>query len=483
MPRRLASLRVLMCLVVQVHSRLFHHTFKDLVAWVQALTLAPGHFLILNVDAEASDYVRINRGRVRQSGQVCTVKLGMVLLHQRADGSTAQVRLSLGASTDKEHNLALCDAALQQLQAVLPGANADPLALFEVSTLQSEHMVDHGLPDVDTLCETILNASQGDVDLVGFLALGPRARGLVNTWGAQHYQSKVSYFFDFSIYAGGLQFPKRAEIRDKAVKQCVSDHRWHPQQLTEVIRQAITQAALLLNAPRVLQPGQYRAWLAPAAVADLLEMMCWGGFSLASLKRGMSPLEKAFSLDANVAPLFSPLLNLSDEPALAGVPRFQEQGFVGPDQLALIKAGRITGPLVSPRSGREFGQAHLGYDESETPRAFHLGAGLIDEREAMRALGTGLYISNLWYLNFSDRSSARVTGMTRFASLWVENGVAVTPLAAMRLDDSLYRIFGDQLEALGSTVHAIANVSTYDQRGFGCTFAPGALLRALTLTL
>jgi predicted Zn-dependent protease len=407
----------------------------------------------------------------------------MVLLRQRDDGSSAQVRFNLSASTDSARNLTLCQATLEQLQALLLEAEPDPLALFETAALQSEQVLGHELPALDTICETILGASRDDVDLVGFLALGPRARGLVNTWGAQHYQSKTSYFFDFSVYAGGLQFPKRAEIRDKAVKQCISDHVWHPQQLTQVIHRACAQAALLLKAPRVLQPGQYRTWLAPAAVADLLEMMCWGGFSLASLKRGMSPLEKAYGLEPNAAPLFSPMLTLSDEPAMAGVPRFQDQGFVGPERFSLIEAGRMKGALVSPRTGQEFSQAHQGYDDQEAPRAFHLGAGHIPEREAMVALGTGLYVSNLWYLNFSDRTSARVTGMTRFASLWVENGVPVAPLAAMRIDDSLYQIFGEQLEGLGHDVQAIANVSTYDQRGFGCTYAPGALLKALTLTL
>jgi hypothetical protein len=61
-----------MCLAVLVHSDPFHQCFKDLAAWVHTRQLAPGHFLILNFDAEVSDYVRINRGMVRQAGQVST---------------------------------------------------------------------------------------------------------------------------------------------------------------------------------------------------------------------------------------------------------------------------------------------------------------------------------------------------------------------------------------------------------------------------
>ena len=40
----------------------------------------------------------------------------------------------------------------------------------------------------------------------------------------------------------------------------------------------------------------------------------------------------------------------------------------------------------------------------------------------MQSLGTGLWVSNLWYLNYSDRRACRMTGMPRFACLWVENG-------------------------------------------------------------
>ncbi len=41
--------------------------------------------------------------------------------------------------------------------------------------------------------------------------------------------------------------------------------------------------------------------------------------------------------------------------------------------------------------------------------------------------------------------------MTRFASFWVEHGRIVAPLNVMRFDDSLFRVLGPNLEALGAT--------------------------------
>lgn len=83
------------------------------------------------------------------------------------------------------------------------------------------------------------------------------------------------------------------------------------------------------------------------------------------------------------------------------------------------------------------------------------GGELADGDTVRTALGTGVAVSNFWYLNWSDRAAGRLTGMTRFASLWVENGEPVAPLSVMRFDDSLFRLLGSQLEALGRQVHRI----------------------------
>jgi predicted Zn-dependent protease len=468
-------------------------SFADLAQWVKSLRLPESQFLMLHFDGEQSDYVRFNQGRVRQAGQVKRLKLTLLLVEKRSDGSAAQVQFQLNASLDLAADQAACNLALQRLQGLIADASSDPLLLFSETPAFSEQKLGDALPDIETMVREIevmvqdCTVAEG-ADLVGFLALGPRASGLLSTLGHQYYQSRDSYFFDFSVYAGGLSFPKPADIRDKAVKQSIADTHWEPERLQKMIHEAASQAQLLTVPAKRLVPGQYRAWLAPSAVADLVEMMAWGGFSLSSLRRGQSPLERAYGginsdLPTSERTRFSPLFTLSDCPAEAGVPRFQGEGFVGPERLTLIEQGRATQLLVSPRGAREFAAEHNGYDLSESPRALKLHPGLMDETQAMQALGTGLYISNLWYLNFSDRINCAVTGMTRFASLWVENGVPVAPLSAMRIDDSLYNVFGDQLEGLGSRLHAIANVSTYDQRAFGATYAPGALLSALRLTL
>jgi predicted Zn-dependent protease len=110
-------------------------------------------------------------------------------------------------------------------------------------------------------------------------------------------------------------------------------------------------------------------------------------------------------------------------------------------------------------------------------------AGDLLEEDVLAKLGTGLYIGNLWYVNFSDRMNCRLTGMTRFATFWVENGEIVAPLEAMRFDDSLYRLLGSELEQLGAQAELLLSDSTWGERATGGMQLPGILVKSFELTL
>jgi predicted Zn-dependent protease len=112
-----------------------------------------------------------------------------------------------------------------------------------------------------------------------------------------------------------------------------------------------------------------------------------------------------------------------------------------------------------------------------------MAAGDLSQQEILKQLGTGLYISNLWYLNYSDQPAARMTGMTRFATFWVENGEIQAPVSTMRFDDSAYNLLGSQLEALTTERELLLSASTYSQRNTSSSLLPGALVSRLTLTL
>ncbi len=112
-----------------------------------------------------------------------------------------------------------------------------------------------------------------------------------------------------------------------------------------------------------------------------------------------------------------------------------------------------------------------------------MAGGELDEGDVLSRLDTGLYIGNLWYTNFSDRPAGRLTGMTRFATFWVENGRIQAPVETMRFDDSLFSFLGPHLEALTREPETILPAGTYGARQSGSRTLPGALVGRFTLTL
>ena len=141
------------------------------------------------------------------------------------------------------------------------------------------------------------------------------------------------------------------------------------------------------------------------------------------------------------------------------------------------------GTLNSPRSAAEYGMVANGANADESPEALRLAPGTIAQADLLKALDTGLYVSNLWYLNYSDRAACRMTGMTRYACFWVEHGELVAPVDVMRFDDDAFRLFGPGLVGLTDTVEVAPNSDTYGARQMSSVTAPGALVEGLRLVL
>jgi predicted Zn-dependent protease len=178
-----------------------------------------------------------------------------------------------------------------------------------------------------------------------------------------------------------------------------------------------------------------------------------------------------------------PMLSLTENTRDGVAPNFQDAGFLKPDQVLLIDHGVFRNCLVSPRSAKEYTVPTNGAGDSEMPESIDLAAGTVASRDVLRQLDTGIYINNLWYLNYSDRPACRITGMTRFATFWVEHGEIHAPLNVMRFDETLYRMLGENLEGLTSERDFILDSGTYGSRSTSSSRVPGALVKDFTFTL
>src|SRR5471032_3064454 len=402
------------------------NNFKALVEWLKQAITDKEQFHLGYAD-ESSEFVRFNHAQVRQAGQVQQASLNLKLIN---DGRHADLGITLAG--EPEVDLQRLADGLQQLRETLPLLPQDPYLLLNYNGWQSKNVQEHPLPDTEQVIAEISQAAEG-LDLVGFYAAGPISRGFASSSGAFGWHQANSFNFDFSLF----------HENGEAVKASYAGHDWNSTGFARRFQQAREQLEYLGRPLRTLAPGQYRAYLAPAALQEIMDMLGWGGFSAQSIASKSSPLQKLYAGDH----AFSPLVSIDEKVSGSLSPAFSGEGYPRSD-LGLIVEGKAGEQMVSSRSAAEYGLTANGASGGEMPSALNMTAGTLPDAEILKQLGTGLYISNLWYLNYSDQPAARMTGMTRFATFWVENGEIQAPVSTMRFDDSAYSLLGSQLEAL-----------------------------------
>ena len=423
--------------------------------------LARGETLLLNFSGERSDFVRFNKALVRQAGSVEQRYLGLRLVRE---GRQASATLTLAGNAE---DLAPCRDALKQLRDAVGALPKDPWLLInekpESSTTQRRGTV---LPAQDVM-EQAMRAA-GKRDLVGIYAGGTMYRGFANSLGQRNWHEVDSFNFDWSLYRQG----------DQAVKTSYAGFSWSPASFAARMQQAAEQVELLALPGKKIEPGEYRAYLSPRALSDVMGLLAWGGFSARSRQTKQSPLlqmESGKTLAAQVT--------LTENVRDGIAPPFQPEGFVRPPVVTLVEDGRLKDPLVSPRSAKEYGLQGNGAYGGESPDALEFSAGTLEDKNVLAKLDHGLYVSNFWYLNYSDRPAGRITGMTRFATFWVQGGKIAAPVSPMRFDDAIYNMLGEKLLDLTKSRELLPDASTYGERQTSSAHLPGALLKGLRFTL
>jgi len=448
-----------------VHEATMETYFHDLATLLDSL-LQAGETYTATFSAEASDFVRMNRGKIRQPGSVVQRYLDIDLIRGLRH-ATHLVSLSGDLGVDR----ATIAAAVAATRAALPDVADDPHLLIATDVNATRDVRGGPLPAAETIIDAVLDTAQG-ADLVGLYAGGPVYRGFANSHGQRNWHEATAFNLQWSLY----------HRTDKAVKSAYSGFAWDAAAFAAKMDEARLELAHMSRPSKKLAPGKYRAYLTPAAMEDIASMMCWGGFSARALATKQSSLTKMEGSDGDAIRL-DPRVTIAEATSEGIAPAFQGDGFVRPTAVRLIDAGRLTGSLVSPRTEREFGLKANGANGWESPESLAMAGGALAAKDALKALDTGLFVGNLHYLNYSDRPACRLTGMTRFATFWVEGGEIVAPIEVLRFDDTVFRMLGPNLEALTAETDLLLASDTYGARQLSSMRVPGALLSEMTFTL
>ncbi len=432
------------------------------LAEVAGASLAAGERYALSLEGEDTDFVRMNRGKVRQPGHVSQRYLTLRLVRGRRHASQ---RFSLAG--DPAADAAALREAVSGLRGIVSGAHEDPHLLLPSVVASSTTRREGRLADPAEAVDAILDAARGE-DLVGLYASGEVLRGFADSEGQRNWHGVRTFNLSWSLY-------HRA---DKAVKAAYAGFDWDAGLLAAKMGEARERLALVARPSRALAPGRYRAYLAPSAVDEIVSLLGWGAFSGRALATQQSPLGRLATGER-----LDPRVTLREDIGGGVAPAFQSEGFARPASIDLVARGALASSLVSPRTSREFAMEANGANAWESPEALSMDGGELAEGDALAALGDGLAIGNLHYLNYSDRPSCRVTGMTRFATFLVEGGKIVAPIDVLRFDDSVLRLFGANLEALTREREFMLSGESYGGRALTSTEVPGALVRDMAFTL
>ncbi len=417
----------------------------------------------IKLNSERSQFTRFNHAKVRQTGCVTD---GWIELNLMEDQHSSFRQFPFTGNWDLDWQVAY--KALQELRDELLLLPVDPYLVVPSGTLTSRETHSGKLLTAEAVVPTVLGLVT-NLDFTGIYAGGSVIKAYADSSGQKHWFATDSFTLDYSLFTTSGQ----------AVKGNFAGINWNEQAYIAKINQAKEQLALLSQTPQELPRGQYKTYFAPAAVADLLMMLSWAAISEADIQQGNSALAALARQEKQLSPAFS----LKENFQRGLVPRFNELGEMAALELSVIEQGILVNTLVNSRTAKEYDKIANGANISETLRAPEVSPGNLTSEQIMASLDTGLYVSNLHYLNWSDRPTGRITGMTRYACFWVENGEIVAPIENLRFDESLYRFWGENLVDLTTFQEFIPEVGTYEGRQLGGSLVPGILVNDFTYTL
>lgn len=435
--------------------------FQD-VAGLVSKNLASSEKFTLWFSAEELDYARFNHAKIRQAGSVSQQFIEIDLI----DGAR-HANIYLGLSGQLDNDSEPIKQALKLLRQQIKVSDDDPYLMINEAN-KSSCFEENKQLDKFAIVQNILANSQG-LDLVGSYLGGPIYKGFANSSGQVNWFHKSSFIIDTSIYHSG----------DKAIKQSYCDTSFNQDIFKRKITETKAGLELFNKEAITIKPASYRVYFSPTAVNEIIAMLNWGGFSRKSLEVKNSPLMPLWTGDKSLSANFSLSENLKN-----GVgPHFQAQGFIKNDTIDIIKHGHLKNTLIAPKTAKEYKLDHNGADDNEQMTAIEMAPGHLSNADIMTCLNDGLYINNLWYLNFSDRYNGCLTGMTRFFCYVVKNGRPLAPFSVMRFDDSIYRIFGKNLAAITKERELIIDNDSYEERSTSCSLLPGIIVNDVKFTL
>lgn len=229
------------------------------------------------------------------------------------------------------------------------------------------------------------------------------------------------------------------------------------------------------DTPQQLPLGTYDIVFGSPAIAELVNIMGYIGYNGGAMKRGFS-----FLSEAQVGQrVFSPQFTLIDDPTrretfpfrrdLMGLPR---------EPFPLFVEGVFQGFIWAQDDADEFGTQPTGHTVMHKSIVMQGGDGTA--RTVADLVGQPrerdvLYIPYLHYMNIVNPSKGLVTASSRFGALLLKQDGSVVVPYNVRLTQSLFDFFGDNVAWLAQAQVAANTSSSYGARNPQAIIVPALM--------
>jgi len=228
-----------------------------------------------------------------------------------------------------------------------------------------------------------------------------------------------------------------------------------------------------------LDVGRYDVVLEPHAVAELLEWMCGIAFTAQSVEDGTSFLKG--DPGAQVTGSNITLFDDASRPFGLGLSTLFDGEGKRPERVTFIDQGRSGDVVYSAASAARKGCASTGHSDGsggEQINHLHMLGGTNTLSELVGGLERGIWVNRFHYVNgLLDPPKATMTGLTRDACLYVEDGQPVGGFATMRFTESILEAFS-RCDGLTELLTAVSS----GWRDGGALVVPALLLRDFHFT-
>ncbi|NOT08089.1 MAG: TldD/PmbA family protein [Gemmatimonadales bacterium] len=205
------------------------------------------------------------------------------------------------------------------------------------------------------------------------------------------------------------------------------------------------EKAVASRNPKAIEPGKYTVILEPEAGVEMLQVMI-GSMDARSADEGRSFLAKAGGTRVGEK-LVDERVTIYSDPADPDVP---SSPWIG-DGRAVGRTNWIDRGVVANLYYSRYWAQKQGKPATPFPTNMIMSGGNASLEAMIRDTSRGVLVTRFWYIRFVDPQTLLLTGLTRDATFYVENGQIKHAIKNLRFNESPV-IMLNNIDALGAPI-------------------------------